>query len=234
MAKKTIPVLRQHELISFGRRLRSWRKARRLSQEKLALTAGLDYSYVNEIENGKINLGLLTLLSLAQTLEIPPAALLLPVEQVRKLQNMPVLQVEDLESTFIHTLALPELLDIHCQFLLNYARAGHFKLARQWLEILQHWHSQHWCLVYTQARYLCLQVQLPPISYSRLAERPANYAAESSLEPALEQALACLQEAIVDPTPENHSTKMALTEPDLWILKQAAPARWSALFGKGD
>lgn len=135
MAKKTIPVLRQHELISFGRRLRSWRKARRLSQEKLALTAGLDYSYVNEIENGKINLGLLTLLSLAQTLEIPPAALLLPVEQVRKLQNMPVLQVEDLESTFIHTLALPELLDIHCQFLLNYARAGHFKLARQWLEI---------------------------------------------------------------------------------------------------
>lgn len=56
------------ELIAFGRNLRKIRKSRNITQEKLALLANPDYSYVNEVEKVKIKLSLLSLLTLSEAL----------------------------------------------------------------------------------------------------------------------------------------------------------------------
>ena len=67
---------RQHPaLIALGEAIRRARKQRGVSQEKLALIAGVDRSYVGRIERGDNNVAILTLLKLAQALEIGVADL---------------------------------------------------------------------------------------------------------------------------------------------------------------
>lgn len=61
--------------IMFGQRLRSLRKERSLSQEDLALEAGLDRTYVSGIEIGKRNVALLNIFKLAKALDLSPGAL---------------------------------------------------------------------------------------------------------------------------------------------------------------
>lgn len=61
--------------ILFGQRLRSLRKERNLSQEDLALEAGLDRTYVSGIEIGKRNVALLNICKLAKALDLSPCAL---------------------------------------------------------------------------------------------------------------------------------------------------------------
>ena len=59
----------------FGRRLRSLRKAKGMSQEGLAFEAGLDRTYIGGIENGKRNVSLVNIYKLANALGILPASL---------------------------------------------------------------------------------------------------------------------------------------------------------------
>ncbi|WP_170113688.1 helix-turn-helix transcriptional regulator [Mucilaginibacter yixingensis] len=61
----------QEYLIAFGSNLRSIRKAKGLSMEKLAQRAGIEYSQVSDIEHGKINTTISTVALIASTLEIP-------------------------------------------------------------------------------------------------------------------------------------------------------------------
>jgi transcriptional regulator with XRE-family HTH domain len=52
----------------FGARLRQLRKAKKLSQEALALEAGLDRSYLSSIERGKSNVALVNIHRIAGAL----------------------------------------------------------------------------------------------------------------------------------------------------------------------
>lgn len=52
----------------FGARLRALRKARKLSQEAVALSCDLDRSYVGRIERGRANVSLINIERLAEAL----------------------------------------------------------------------------------------------------------------------------------------------------------------------
>lgn len=62
-------------LRAFGTRVREARHARGLSQEKLAFATGLHFTYVSDVEQGRRNVSLLTLVRLADGLGVPPPAL---------------------------------------------------------------------------------------------------------------------------------------------------------------
>lgn len=57
-------------VLAFGRKLRGVRKSKGLSQEKLAELAGIDRSYVSEIERGEYNISLLKLYQICDALEV--------------------------------------------------------------------------------------------------------------------------------------------------------------------
>lgn len=62
---------RQHPaLIALGNAVRDARKQQGVSQEKLALMAGIDRSYMGRIERGDNNVAVLTLLKIGQALAI--------------------------------------------------------------------------------------------------------------------------------------------------------------------
>lgn len=54
----------------FGARLRALRKAKKLSQEAVALGSGLDRSYVGRIERGQANLSLVNIQRVAEALGV--------------------------------------------------------------------------------------------------------------------------------------------------------------------
>jgi transcriptional regulator with XRE-family HTH domain len=56
-------------LLAFGVHLRNLRSQKELSQEKLALKAGLDRTYISGVERGKRNISLVNLAVLAQALD---------------------------------------------------------------------------------------------------------------------------------------------------------------------
>lgn len=60
---------------AFGRRLRSLREERGLSQEQLAHIAGLDRTYVSSCEAGRRNATIKTVERLSRALQVDPAAL---------------------------------------------------------------------------------------------------------------------------------------------------------------
>jgi transcriptional regulator with XRE-family HTH domain len=63
-------------LTLFGERVRVLRQARGLSQEALALAAGLDRTYIGGIERGERNISLLNIQKIVQALNVSPADLL--------------------------------------------------------------------------------------------------------------------------------------------------------------
>jgi transcriptional regulator with XRE-family HTH domain len=63
-------------LTLFGERVRVLRQARGLSQEALALAAGLDRTYIGGVERGERNISLLNIQKIAQALDVSPADLL--------------------------------------------------------------------------------------------------------------------------------------------------------------
>lgn len=63
-------------LTLFGERVRVLRQARALSQEALALAAGLDRTYIGGVERGERNISLLNIQKIAQALNVSPADLL--------------------------------------------------------------------------------------------------------------------------------------------------------------
>lgn len=70
------PLAGDPALIALGAAIRRVREARGLSQERLALEAEIDRSYVGYIENGKNNPATLTLVKLASALGLTAAELL--------------------------------------------------------------------------------------------------------------------------------------------------------------
>ncbi|MBT9548237.1 MAG: helix-turn-helix transcriptional regulator [Candidatus Sericytochromatia bacterium] len=231
MAKKSYPP-RRRELLLFGRRLRSWRKAKGWSQEKLALAAGLDFSYVNEIENGKLNPGLLTLLILSNALEISPAALFLPPAEAKRLQKSPLIQADLLENSLTAYLDKTELLESHCQLVLHYAQQGEWRGAQKWLNALHQIFPDNRYVDYTQARYHCLRIerllaQAP--SLQKVAEPQERYPlAIAELSAELQAAFQALEQALAEPT----LWETMRESPDLNVLKKQAPEQWRALIEK--
>jgi transcriptional regulator with XRE-family HTH domain len=59
----------------FGKILQEERKAKKISQEKLAKISGLDRTFISLIENGKRNPTFTTILKICSALEIEPSEL---------------------------------------------------------------------------------------------------------------------------------------------------------------
>jgi transcriptional regulator with XRE-family HTH domain len=60
---------------AFGMRVRDLRKQKGLSQEGLALTCGLDRTYIGGVERGERNISLLNIYKIARALGVSSAAL---------------------------------------------------------------------------------------------------------------------------------------------------------------
>lgn len=60
----------EQKVIDFGRRIREVRKSKGLSQEKLAELAGIDRSYVGNIERGEKNVTLKKIYEICDALEV--------------------------------------------------------------------------------------------------------------------------------------------------------------------
>lgn len=56
-------------LVLIGSRIRAIREARGISQEQMAMDAGLDRAYYGRIERGEVNVAALNLLKIAESLE---------------------------------------------------------------------------------------------------------------------------------------------------------------------
>lgn len=77
-----LPVPTPAHHLAFGRAIRELRKERGLSQEALALRAGLDRSYVGDIERGQRNPSLASILKIVEGLEVPASELFRRYEEV--------------------------------------------------------------------------------------------------------------------------------------------------------
>ena len=64
-----------HEEQIFGKILQEERKAKKISQEKLAKLTGLDRTFISLIENGKRSPTFSTILKICSALEIDPSEL---------------------------------------------------------------------------------------------------------------------------------------------------------------
>lgn len=63
--------MRDQRLVAFGARVRALRKDKGLSQEGLSNLAGIDRSYMGQIERGEINLTLTKIYQIADALQVP-------------------------------------------------------------------------------------------------------------------------------------------------------------------
>ncbi len=68
--------MRDPRLVAFGARVRTLRKDKGLSQEGLSNLAGIDRSYMGQIERGEINLTLTKIYQIADALGVEPEQLL--------------------------------------------------------------------------------------------------------------------------------------------------------------
>lgn len=66
---------------AFGRALRQLREERGMTQERLALEAGLNRGYYNGVELGKRNIALVNIVKIAGALEMPLSAVFAHVEK---------------------------------------------------------------------------------------------------------------------------------------------------------
>ena len=74
--KKKRKSKRDSYLKKVGRTIRGARKARGISQESLALSAGLDRSYVGGVERGERNISILNIKKIADALDVSSSILL--------------------------------------------------------------------------------------------------------------------------------------------------------------
>ncbi len=65
----------------FGRRVRAERERVGLSQEQLAVAAGLHRTYVGSVERGERNISILNIHKIARALKVDPDSLLAPSER---------------------------------------------------------------------------------------------------------------------------------------------------------
>jgi transcriptional regulator with XRE-family HTH domain len=69
------------ELLSFGLAVRSLREERDISQEELAIAAGLHRTYIGGVERGERNLGLKNVFRIARALGCKPSQLVAATER---------------------------------------------------------------------------------------------------------------------------------------------------------
>lgn len=74
-------------LTLFGERVRVLRQALGLSQEALALTAGLDRTYIGGVERGERNISLLNIQKIAQALNVSSADLLQSEQEIEVIRE---------------------------------------------------------------------------------------------------------------------------------------------------
>ena len=60
----------------FGARMRALRHVLGISQDELALRSGLHRTYIGSAERGELNVSLVNIVRIAETLQVLPAALL--------------------------------------------------------------------------------------------------------------------------------------------------------------
>jgi transcriptional regulator with XRE-family HTH domain len=60
----------ENERLRIGKKIKSLRDINKLTQEKLGEKAGLSYKYIGELERGKVNVSLDSLVKIATALEI--------------------------------------------------------------------------------------------------------------------------------------------------------------------
>jgi transcriptional regulator with XRE-family HTH domain len=70
--------------VSFGENVRKARKKQKISQERLALNAGIDRSYMSRVERGIVSITLQKAYVIAQALECDIKDLLPTMEQLSK------------------------------------------------------------------------------------------------------------------------------------------------------
>lgn len=71
--------------IAFGQALRRMRKAKGLSQEALALEAGIERNFVSLIELGRNQPSITTIFKLANALGVKPHELIIQAEDILKI-----------------------------------------------------------------------------------------------------------------------------------------------------
>ena len=76
-------------LAAFGQVVREARRSQRLSQEQLALEAGLNRNYVMAIEAGRRKPSLITIFALAKGLGVSPAVLVSRTDQLARQSSGP-------------------------------------------------------------------------------------------------------------------------------------------------
>jgi putative transcriptional regulator len=76
VAKQQIRIRYQKHLVKLGLHIRKIREKQGMSQEQLATDAEIPYSSVNEIESGKTNPTVASLMALADALEVSISDLL--------------------------------------------------------------------------------------------------------------------------------------------------------------
>ena len=81
-----------------GKRLRSYRLALGLSQERLAEHAGLHPTYIGQVERGEKNLTIESLEKITSALQIPMASVFERIEERNDSENYPLLAYDLLSS----------------------------------------------------------------------------------------------------------------------------------------
>ena len=74
-----------------GKRLRSYRQAQSLSQERLAEMAGLHPTYIGQVERGEKNLTIESLEKITAALQVPMASVFELVEERHDESNYPLM-----------------------------------------------------------------------------------------------------------------------------------------------
>jgi DNA-binding XRE family transcriptional regulator len=77
MAKPSPTHANDPSLVALGATIRSTRTALNMSQEALALAAGLDRSYMGGIERGEHNIALINIIKIASALKLKASDLLI-------------------------------------------------------------------------------------------------------------------------------------------------------------
>lgn len=70
----------EKDLKLIGETIRALREKKEFSQEKLGAEAGLDRTYISDIELGTRNFGIKNLIKLAKSLDVKPSYLLKSIE----------------------------------------------------------------------------------------------------------------------------------------------------------
>ena len=74
--KKPLCMFKNPSLLLIGKKIRSERQSKQISQEKLAFEAGVDRSYMGGVERGERNISMMMLFKISEALNVTPSNLL--------------------------------------------------------------------------------------------------------------------------------------------------------------